>query len=181
MIILHEIDRYLFVIICPLTLLATSFIIYTFVKYPGTRNSPGDLLFGLSICEFCLNCHWFMSGIYALANEGQSPDPNGSFCIINSIISIPSGILDFAYNFILNIYISLTLKNTLKGYSPKTRYWHILMILSATAIIVIFESVPNWAGISVFGTCSYTSNRMIFVSGPLIGILYALLGVYMFK
>lgn len=171
----------MYLIICPFTLLATSFIIYTFIKYPGTRNSPGDLLFGLSLCEFCLNLHWLVSSIYTFSNDGEIPDSNGIFCKLNSIISIPAGILDFAYNFLLNIYISLTLKNSLKGYAPKTYYWHILMVLLATAMIIIFESVPNWAGVSVFGTCSYTSNRMLYISGPLIGIFYALLGLYMFR
>ncbi|KAL4511850.1 hypothetical protein ABPG72_012695 [Tetrahymena utriculariae] len=180
-VILHEIDRYLFIAFCPLTIMATSFIIYTFIKYPGTRNSPGDLLLGTSICELLLNFHWLMASIYNIRNDGENPDPDRLFCRLNSILSIPSGILDFAYNFILNIYISLTLKNSLKGYSPKTRYWHILMVFSAAIIIVIFETIPNYAGISVFGTCSYTSNKLVFVSGPLIGIFYALLGYYMFR
>lgn len=68
--ILHEIDRYLYMIICPITLCASSFIIFTFIKYPGIRNSPGDLLLAISLCEFLLNLHWFISSITTVAEGG---------------------------------------------------------------------------------------------------------------
>lgn len=139
MLILHEIDRYMYISICPITIIATSLIILTFFKYPGTRNSPGDLLLAISLCEFALNVHWLISSIYAVAEGGEAPLSRGDFCIFNSVFSIPTGILDFAYNFLLNWYVSSSLKHSLKGYSPNTKMWHWLMVLSAVGILIGFE------------------------------------------
>lgn len=177
---MHEIDRYMYLIICPITLIATSLIIITFIKYPGTRTPPGDLLLAISLCEFTLNLHWMVSAIYAISEDGEPPDSSGTFCKINSVFSVPAGLLDFGYNLVLNGYVSFSLKHSLRAFAPNTKYWHAIMVICAIAFITVTEATGQ-AGLSIFGTCSYTSNRLGYVLGPLVGILYLIMGLYMAK
>lgn len=77
--IIHEIDKWVFVCLAPFAILSTLFIIITFIKYPTTRKPPGDIILAISVSDLILSLHWIISSGYMLKYE-TGPDPAGAFC-----------------------------------------------------------------------------------------------------
>jgi 1-phosphatidylinositol-4-phosphate 5-kinase len=68
---MHELDRYIFIIFCPLALISSSFVIYTFIKYPECRRTPGDIMLVITFSEVVLNIHWIIMGNYLIYLEKE--------------------------------------------------------------------------------------------------------------
>jgi len=77
--IIHDIDKYLILIIGPICVLATLFTILTFIKYPSSRKAPGNIILMIAISELILTIHWITSAAYIFF-ENESPASNGLFC-----------------------------------------------------------------------------------------------------
>ena len=76
---MHEVDRWVFVLLAPFAILSTLFIIITFIKYPTTRKQPGDIILAISLSDFVLCMHWIISSGYSF-HYNIGPDPDGAFC-----------------------------------------------------------------------------------------------------
>lgn len=58
---LHSIDRFAFLIICPLVTIFQIILIITFIKYEVFKHSPEDVIFSLIIVEGFLNLIFFFN------------------------------------------------------------------------------------------------------------------------
>lgn len=56
---LHIIDRYTFLIVCPIVMICHFIIILTFVRYKLLKHSPEDVVFAILIAEGLLNMSLF--------------------------------------------------------------------------------------------------------------------------
>jgi tellurite resistance protein TehA-like permease len=53
-VILHDIDRYVFLVFCPIAIVIQIIFILTFLKYKLLKNTPEDIIFALIIVQMVL-------------------------------------------------------------------------------------------------------------------------------
>ena len=58
--ILHDLDRYFFLVLCPLILIFQLMILYTYLTNTRLLAKPGNIFFGVVIIETCLNLLLFI-------------------------------------------------------------------------------------------------------------------------
>lgn len=112
--IIHAVDKWVFMLLGPIAILSTLFIVITFIKYPTIRKQPGDIILAISLSDFILCMHWISSSAYAI-NYSTGPDPDGYFCQINSFFSAAAGTTEFMYNCCFCLYVIFVIRNNLKG------------------------------------------------------------------
>ncbi|KAL4506845.1 hypothetical protein ABPG72_001266 [Tetrahymena utriculariae] len=174
--IIHSIDKWVFLILAPFAILSTLFIMLTFYKYPTTRKQPGDIILAISISDFVLCVHWIISSAYSLYYE-IGPDPDGAFCQSNSFFSVAAGTTEFTYNCCFCLYVIFVIRNNLKGQVIPQKIFH-LACGGITILIVILLFATKSSGLSLFGTCSFKVNEGFPVFGVVILFAYLFISWY---
>jgi len=171
---LSEADRYIFWIGGLITILATSFVIFSSYKHKELRKQPGDLILGIVASDWILAFHWIVTAIWY-----KKVDSN-LFCIPVGILGAFAGINEFLYNVSFSLYLIITLKNTLKASRvPKNRF-HIVN-LSLSFIVLIFLLAQSEIGKTATGTCSLKakcSEGVTVTLAPILALIYFGIGSY---
>ncbi|CAD8115621.1 unnamed protein product [Paramecium sonneborni] len=168
-------DQYFFLIIPIFAFCLTVIIMWSFVIYPKTWKMPGDIIFFISFCEALLCVHWFSTSIYFMINQ-ISPQSDGLFCQINSMISIFAGTGEITYNLIFCLYVRITLKEQFAA-RKKLRIilhsiaWFIMILVTLTAKLF------NYNGLSLFGTCSLKYNPGFNIGGLVLVFLNTFISI----
>ena len=172
---LQVFDAYFFVIVSPIALVSTLFIIFTFIKYPKMREPPGDILLGISLSEFVLTIHWMLFGARRIYEE-TPPGTESTFCIANAIFSMCAGIFEYLYNCAFCFYLIFKIRNVLKGGSIKQKYFHFVCV-GINMIVVIGLIWGKNLGKNLFGTCSIKGVSFLPIFGPIVFITYVFLSI----
>lgn len=172
---LQMFDAYFFVIVSPIALISTLFIIITFIKYPKMREPPGDILLGISLNEFILTIHWMLFGARRIYDENPTKTKD-SFCTANAIFSMCAGIFEYLYNCAFCFFLIFKIRNVLKGGSIKQKYFHFVCI-GINMIVVIGLILGNNLGKNLFGTCSIKGVSFLPIFGPIVFMTYVILSI----
>ena len=150
---------WVFIISCPFAIGFSSYIIYTFFKYPTCREQPGDIILGISLSDFVLSIHWFITALFSAHGPFSNtvdPGTNSSFCQINAIFSTAAGINSFLYNTSFCLVNILIIKNALKSSKMHKKIFHIVNICIMLSM-VIYMKLSGKLGLTALGTCSVSS------------------------
>ncbi len=148
-------DKYFFLIGCPIAFLASLFTIITFFKYKKSRKQPGDIILAISTAEATLAIHWFSSAVYALYNDGKSPYSGSSACTTEAVFSSLAGAAEFTYNGLFCVYIIFLIRNNLKGTTIPQRSLHLVASIIIIGFFIYIFFIDKSDGLSLFGTCSF--------------------------
>ena len=173
-IILPVIDRYIFWIGGSITLIASFFLILSYIKFKELRKQPGDLILGIALSDFLLSLHWVILATWHKEVDHQT------FCLINGSIGVIAGLNEFLYNIAFSLYLLLSLKNALKQVKIPRNSFHIFNVCLTSAVLghLLYEEK---IGKTLAGTCSLkaTCSEGFTVSfGPVLALFYAFLGCY---
>ena len=168
-------DAYFFVVVSPIALISTLFIIITFIKYPKMREPPGDILLGISLSEFVLTIHWMLFGATRISYE-KPVKTKEIFCTANAIFSMCAGIFEYLYNCAFCFYLIFKIRNVLKGGSLKQKYFHFVCV-GINMVVVIGLIVGKNLGKNLFGTCSIKGVSVLPIFGPIVFITYVFLSI----
>jgi hypothetical protein len=61
----------------------SSFIIITYFKYKQCKKQPGDIILGISVADFILSSHWFITALFSSHGpfrDGKDYSENSAFC-----------------------------------------------------------------------------------------------------
>ena len=133
---LQWLDFWVFVICAPFAMCFSLFIIYTFFRYDKCRKQPGDIILGISISDFILSTHWFITALFSVHGpftvDLRESEP---FCQINAFFSTTAGINQFLYNVSFCIYMMTKIRHALKNSKIYKNTFHVVNI-SVTVIMV---------------------------------------------
>lgn len=161
-------DVFSYLLIAPMSALASLLLIIAHVFYKELRKQPGDLITMIALSEFCLSVHWFISALRSDFVTEQF-DKYGEFCEINSYFAVFAGTSDLMYNFCFLAHVIISLRNSIKKiFVPKLSYH--LFSLSVAAIVMLASK----KGMNVYGTCSsevrpetFIAMSFLFITGIL--------------
>jgi 1-phosphatidylinositol-4-phosphate 5-kinase len=144
-------DTYNFLVISPFAFITSTILIFAQLTNPKLLKQPGDLIFMVSISEFFLSAHYFVSALRTTyitsAYKEQSP-----FCSFNSYINNIFTVMEYAYNLSLMCHIFFTLKSAIqKSFVPKKLY-HFVSFMSMIGVNYFYVS-RNKLGKSPYGLC----------------------------
>ena len=133
-----ELNYYVFIFASPVGAAFSFFLIYTYIKIKQCRTQPGDLFLGVSISDFILCVHWFLSALVSPFGIWKEPiQSEGTFCQINAFFSTSAGQLEFLYNSCFCIYMFMILKNALFQSRVLKKSFHV-MAIGIWAVMMIY-------------------------------------------
>ena len=144
-------DTYNFLVISPFAFITSTILIFAQLTNRKLLKQPGDLIFMVSISEFFLSAHYFLSALRTTyitsAYKEQSP-----FCTFNSYLSNIFSVMEYAYNVSLMCHIFFTLKSAVqKSFVPKKLY-HVISFLFVIGVNYFYVSRGK-LGKSPYGLC----------------------------
>ncbi len=148
----------------------SSFIIITFIKYKQCRKQPGDIILGISVADFILSSHWFITALFSNHGRfGPHTDEDSLFCHINAVFSVIGGVFTFLYNVSFCLYVILVIRNALKKSTIWRKRFHVV-VFTFTFIILLYCIWNKTLGQTKYGTCSMksSSKKAYFSFVPLI-------------
>lgn len=102
-------------------MIASSYIIVTFIKFPKARKTPGDYILAISISTFIQSLHFQLNAYYSIIYNLAPPD-RSLFCQLDGFISIGSACSIYLYNFIYALSPIIIITKTLKSRFSKFKY-----------------------------------------------------------
>src|SRR3990167_3642205 len=144
-------DTYNFLVISPFAFITSTILIFAQLTNRKLLKQPGDLIFMVSISEFFLSAHYFLSALRTTyitsAYKEQSP-----FCTFNSYLSNIFSVMEYAYNVSLMCHIFFTLKSAVqKSFVPKKLY-HVISFVFVVGVNYFYISRDK-LGKSPYGLC----------------------------
>lgn len=138
------------------------FLILTFIIYPSTRRSPGDILLSLSVTDFFKCFILLMNSAFWLI-YGVTPQADSFFCDFSATIST------FVYfaNMMYSSWFCITIMNIVKGKLVRKSIFRseyfihagiITISILFTVLIMIFQDV----GPDFFGMCGEQIDKGYF-------------------
>jgi hypothetical protein len=141
-------DTYTYLILCPISMLASLLLFFAHLFYKELRKQPGDLILMIALSEFALAFHWFLSALHTSLITKPYEDTD-TFCTINSWIAVVAATMDTFYNIAFFAYIIFALKNSVKqGFMPRKSFH------ACTILIVLLILANTKRGRNKYGTCS---------------------------
>lgn len=141
-------DTYTYLILCPISMVASLLLFFAHLIYKELRKQPGDLIIMIALSEFLLGLHWFISAVRTsyITTGYENSD---SFCLFNSWIAVVAATMDTFYNMAFFAYIIFALKNSIRqSFMPKKTF-------HACTIVVVLVILSNTKrGRNKYGTCS---------------------------
>lgn len=149
-------DTYSFLIIGPISALASFVLFFAHVISKELRKQPGDLILMISLCEFVLSMH-YVSVAYRTPYIATGCQEDGAFCQFNSYASLVSQVAEFSYSVCFLIHIYFTMNSSIqKGFVPKLTYH----VITAVVVIVALMFKKNTMGKDPYGICSIKVGEM---------------------
>ena len=176
---LDHYDAFTYTLVGPISILASLSFILLNISFKNARKFPGNLLIIISIGEFFLAVHWFMSGLYSKYIWGiHYIEESSTFCIINSIIACLAANVQYLFQISFLLSINLMFKNTMK----KIKYQKLFVLVPLVLLVISFllTFAKGKLGKNIYGTCSVKDSQASSnVSIALLLILVYLLFVIM--
>lgn len=141
-------DTFTYLILCPISMLASLLLFFAHLVYKELRKQPGDLIIMIALSEFVLAFHWFISAVRTSIVTTAYEDDD-SFCRFNSWIAVVAATMDTFYNIAFFAYIIFALKNSIKqGFMPRKTFH------ACTIVVVMLILSKTKRGRNKYGTCS---------------------------
>ncbi len=141
-------DTFTYLIVCPISMLASLLLFFAHLVYKELRKQPGDLIIMIALSEFVLALHWFISAVRT-SYVTKPYEDSDFFCQFNSWIAVVAATMDTFYNMAFFAYIIFALKNSIKqGFMPKKSFHF------CTIVIVLIILSKTKRGRNKYGTCS---------------------------
>lgn len=146
-------DAYNYIMIGPISFIASFLFIMINVYFKEARRFPGNLLIIISLAEMVLCIHWFISGLntkYILRTK--TIDENSFFCRLNSHVAVVSAAIEYWFQLAFLISIIMMFRNTMKEIKFKAGFVIIPSIIVILSWYFIYTS--GGLGKNIYGTCS---------------------------
>lgn len=162
-------DTYSFIMISPVSALASLVLFIAHVVSKELRKQPGDLILMISFSEFILSIHFFLVA-YATSYISTGTQEDSFFCKANSFMAVTSQVMEFCYSISFLIHIYFTINSSIqKGFIPKKIY-HVMTMLIVAISVAITLSIR---GKDPYGICSLKVGRLH--DGKQTGVLFSLI------
>jgi Phosphatidylinositol-4-phosphate 5-Kinase len=162
-------DTYSFIMISPVSALASLVLFVAHVMSKELRKQPGDLILMISFSEFILSIHFFAVA-YATSYISTGTQEDSYFCRVNSVMAVISQVMEFCYSMSFLIHIYFTINSSIqKGFIPKKIYHFFTMLV----VIISVAATWNLRGKDPYGICSLKVGKLH--DGKQTGVLLGLI------
>lgn len=146
-------DAYNYIMIGPISIIASLLFIMLNVTFKEARRFPGNLLIIISVAEIGLCIHWFLSGLFTKFILGTTHiDEDGFFCKMNSHIAFISANVEYWFQLAFLISIITMFRNTMK--EIKHKFMFILIPSILVTLSWVYITYSGGLGKNIYGTCS---------------------------
>lgn len=173
-------DAYNFLIIGPISFLASFFFILLNIYFKEIRKFPGNLLIIISAAEMVLCAHWIVSGIYTKFIIGSREiAENSLFCVLNSHVTVFAASVEYWFQLAFLVSVIRMFKNTMKEIKHTMAF--IIIPLALSILSWYFAVHMKTLGKNIYGTCSVNNLEKPITIFSLIPIIYLVVAVYTLK
>ncbi len=169
-------DAWNYVIIGPISILASFSFIILNIYFKQARKFPGNLLIIISLAEFVLGIHWFFSGVYSKYIYGTEVQRDDYFCTWNKHVAFVAGTTETLFQFAFIIAIINQFRNTMK----EDKYKFLYIVLPITGILAFWYKNRSQLGMNLYGTCSIDKANNSVTTFVVFIVFYLGLIVYSF-
>lgn len=168
-------DAFTYSLVGPISIIASLSFILLNISFKNARKFPGNLLIIISIGEFFLAIHWFMSGVYSKYIWGvHFIEENSTFCLVNSVIACLAANVQYLFQISFLLSIIVMFKNTMKQIKSQKLFIAVPIVLLIISFFITAHK--GKLGKNIYGTCSVKDSH----GGSNIGIALLLILVYLF-
>ena len=117
-------DKIIIQVISPFSLISSMLVILFYIKFPGTREQPGDIILAIAVSQLFLIIGYLCTSIYntyipidlnQIGPEVPMPPSFSTFCTITGYMIVLSFCAEFLYNICFCVFFIVIIKNVLKS------------------------------------------------------------------
>ena len=167
-------DAFTYSLVGPISILASLSFIMLNIYFKDARKFPGNLLIIISVGEFFLAIHWFISGVYSKYIWGvHFIEESSNFCVVNSYIACLAANVQYVFQISFLLSIIVMFRNTMR----KIKSQKLFIIIPIICIIISFGLTvyKGKLGKNIYGTCSVKDSK----NSSNVGIALLLILVYL--
>lgn len=154
---IDALDAYSFMVIAPISWIASFILTAAYLSSKELRKQPGDLILMISLVELLNATHFCMMG-YRTRFISTGLQKEETMCKINSYIAVVSQILEFCYNICFLSYIYFKIASSIKkGFVPQKIYHVISFSILIVSLFAIGQTESF--GKDPYGICSLNIGK----------------------